>query len=72
MITLYIAGWLLSGFAAAYIGYRWVDDRKFDTEMLTAIIVTGLGGVALVIVLMALVAKVKFSKFFGMTVFKSE
>lgn len=39
-ITLAIIAWLLSGFAAAYVGHKWVEGAAYDTTRLAVLVMT--------------------------------
>lgn len=53
-IALYIIGWLLSGFLAAWLGYKYADKQQHDTTYGTALWVTLCGVVTLAMVLYVL------------------
>lgn len=60
---LFIAAWLLCGFAGAYIGHRWADKGREDTTLRALVLVGLFGPLALLgATVIALVERVNFDK----------
>lgn len=56
-IAIYVALWLLSGFAAAWLTQRYLDERKYDYPVGAVLVMSAIGPLALFIVISVLAGK---------------
>ena len=47
--SIFIMLWLLSGFAAAYVSYRWVDSAEFNYGLGQVIFIACIGPAAFIL-----------------------